>query len=166
MRRFLQVLCRIEAFIASLAYVIVAGLLFGDVISRELLGQGFSGTPQFATLLTVVAGFMGFALVSHDGTHLRIEAVDHLLPAWTANAHERLGDAVSAAICLFFAVVAARFVLGTWQADEVVAVLYIPLWPWQAVLAYGFGSSALRHLVFAWRPDLKPVRENRVAANA
>ncbi|MEZ5649806.1 MAG: TRAP transporter small permease subunit [Burkholderiaceae bacterium] len=145
-----------EKLITSIAYVIVAGLLVCDVLARELVGGSIWGAQKMAVLAAVAAAFAGFALVTHADAHLRVAGFDSLVPGRWTGLHRRLGDLLSFALHTIFAVAAAIFVWQSYDGNEQVAVLYLPMWPFQLVLVYAFASSAIRHLVFAIYPSLKP----------
>ncbi|MCP5264849.1 MAG: TRAP transporter small permease [Burkholderiaceae bacterium] len=158
-RQVLDVLRRVEQFVAVAAYVTVAALLLADVGAREFFASSILGAQKFAVLCTVVASFVGFALVTHDNAHLRVEIADALVPPALRGLHSRLGDVISFVLLATLTGITLRFVSETYAIKDQVAVLYIPMWPWQSVLAWGFGSSALRHAVYAIHPALKPVRD-------
>jgi TRAP-type C4-dicarboxylate transport system permease small subunit len=158
-RRLIDALRLLESGITAIAYVVVAALLVGDVVAREVLGQSIWGAQKMAVLATVFAGFCGFAMVTHANAHLRIGLADAIVPKRFAAVHERAGDLLSAALLTGFAVIAAMFVRDAFNAGEQVEVLYIPTWPFQLVFVYAFASSALRHLAFALYPALKPAPE-------
>lgn len=139
-----------------MAYTVVAALLVGDVLARELFGSSIWGAQKLAVLVTVFAAFCGFSLVTHANQQLRINLADALVPARWSAAHERASDALACVLLAGFAVVAAMFVRESFAAGEQVEVLYIPTWPFQAVFVYAFASSAVRHLAFAVHPALKP----------
>ncbi|MEZ5726816.1 MAG: hypothetical protein R3E48_01660 [Burkholderiaceae bacterium] len=156
-RQVLDVLRRVEQFVAVAAYVTVAAVA-GRCQRREFFASSILGAQKFAVLCTVVASFVGFALVTHDNAHLRVEIADAgppgaarpAQPAWRRDLVRPAGDPDRNHAALR---------LRTYAIKDQVAVLYIPMWPWQSVLAWGFGSSALRHAVYAIHPALKPVRD-------
>ncbi|HZD25227.1 MAG TPA: TRAP transporter small permease [Alphaproteobacteria bacterium] len=156
MGRFLTLLFRVEAGIAATAYAVVAGLLLSEIIARDLFASAIWGSLQVAVFAAIVAGFLGLSLATGANTHLRPQFADAWWPEAWRPAVARLGDLVS---CLLFAalgVIALLYIRDTFVNGDRAAVLYWPLWPIQLVLPYAFFSSAVRHLVFALRPELKP----------
>jgi TRAP-type C4-dicarboxylate transport system permease small subunit len=69
---------------------------------------------------------------------------------------DRIGDIVSAAICLFLGYFAWNFVMSSMQLGERGMAIPIQVWPIQLILPWMFGSSALRHIAFATWPALRP----------
>ena len=155
-RHALAWLLTIEAAVASLAFAGVAALILFDVLGREFFNKGLFGAQKYAVYATVVAGFLGLVLATATGRHLKAEVARPLTPPGWDAVVERLSDLVSAAMFIVLGVVALIYVSETFAADERAAVLYIPIWPMQLVLPYAFFSCALRHLVFAAFPALRP----------
>jgi TRAP-type C4-dicarboxylate transport system permease small subunit len=148
-------LFRAELAVTCTALLLVAGALFADVLARELFGQGIFGAQKFAVYCNAIAGLLGFAVVAHVGG-LRVSFVDQLYPqAWDARM-ARLGDLVSAAVCIVLGVAAARYVASTMRLGEVDLLFFAKIWPMQLVLPYIFFSSAIRYLSFAAFPALRP----------
>ena len=143
--------------LACVAYTVVAFLLIGDVLGREVLSAPVHGAQKMAVYAAIFAGFIGLSLATADNMHLRPNFLDGVLPARFNNGISRLSDIFA---CLFFvamAVVGLMFVGESMRFQDKAAVLYWLLWPIQMVIPYAFLSTALRHGLFAVYPDLKPV---------
>jgi len=155
----LNALQRLEGAVAALAYATVALLLMGDVLGREFFGEGIFGAPKMAVYAAIVAGFLGLALATGAGSHLRPAFLDGVFPdrfdlrAWQA------ADFVSALIYLGLAWIAIEFVLSTRESGDKAAVLYWTLWPIQMVMPYAFLSCALRHALYCAVPSLRPTAQ-------
>ncbi len=159
MERFLKGLARVESAAAAIAYVIVAGLLLGEIVARELFSTTIWGSQKIAVFAAIYAGFLGLCLATAANAHLRPQFADNWPPASIRPLFPRIGDALSAVLFLALGVTATFYLIDTYTNQDRAAVLYWPLWPFQSVIAYAFYSSALRHLIFLLRPDLKPVPE-------
>lgn len=159
-RRVLDRVYNVEIFIACLAFVLVAVALISDVLARELFGNGLFGAQKFAVFCTAVAGLLGFAVVVHSGGHLRVQAIDRLFPTEWHGAMARIGDVISAAICLFFGIYAIEFVRSSIKLGESDMVLEIPVWPIQLVLPYLFLMSAARYALYAAFPAIRPAEKD------
>jgi C4-dicarboxylate transporter DctQ subunit len=70
---------------------------------------------------------------------------------------ERISDVVSAVICLALGWYAIEFVKSSHALGERGMAIPIKLWPIQLILPWMFFSSAIRHLIFAASPALRPV---------
>jgi len=155
----LNALQRIEGAVAALAYATVALLLMADVLGREIFGEGIFGAPKMAVYAAIVAGFLGLALATGAGSHLRPAFLDGVIPDRFDRQVWQAADIVSALVYLGLAWVAIEFVLSTRQSSDRAAVLYWLLWPIQVVMPYAFISCALRHALFAIAPSLRPAQE-------
>lgn len=156
MRSFLKGLWWLEATVCVLAFFVTALALMADVLGRELFGNGIFGAQRLAVWTTAIAGLLGFALVTAERGHLRPTFLDGLVPKAAEPYIDRIGELVSAAICTGLGVYAIQFVQSSAALGERGMAIPILVWPIQAVLPWMFLSSALRHLVFAARPDLRP----------
>lgn len=159
-RFLLNGLNRIEAIAAMAAYVVVAALLIGDVIGREVLSQPIFGAQKMAVFAAIVAGFLGLSIATAANAHLRPMFMDRAMPAHLSVPVERLGDFVAGLFYVFMAWVAVQFVQQSFLFNDKAAVIYWPLWPIQLIIPYALCSSAVRHLIFAVWPTLKPASGN------
>ena len=96
------------------------------------------------------------------GAHLRANFLDGLVPEQDNTRFQRLSDLVSMLILISLAVVAATFVSGTYEYQDRVSMLLIPLWPFQLVMIYAFGASALKHLIYFVDPATRPTEPTEV----
>lgn len=150
---FLQ---RLEVTVATLAYAGVGGMLICDVLGREIFGVSILGLQKLSIYAAIVAGFMGLALATSAGVHLRPEIMDKLIPERANDLVNRLSDGFASVFYLGMAAIAIQFTMQSAEAGDKAAIFYFPLWPIQLVMPYAFFSCAFRHAVFALRPELKP----------
>jgi len=155
-QKWLKWLWTLEATVCVLAFAGTALALMADVLARELFGDGIFGAQRFAVWTNAVAGLLGFAIVTAERGHLRPQFLDGLLPRALAPHIDRIGELLSAVICLALTWYAARFVQSSAQLGERGMAIPILLWPIQLVLPWMFFSSALRHLAYAAWPALRP----------
>lgn len=151
--RALRLLTLVESIAAALAYALVAGLLIGDVLGRELLGKGIFGAQKMAVYCAIVAAFLGLALATSANMQLRPSFLDHLFKGPMV---DRLGDGFAAVFYGFMAVIAILFIQQSMEFSDRAAVLYWLLWPIQLIIPYALLSTGIRHGAFARWPALKP----------
>ena len=161
-RKLLKALWSIEATICVIAFAGTALALMADVLAREFFGNGIFGAQRFAVWSNAIAGLLGFALVTAERGHLRPQFADNLLPKALEPYADRIGEVLSAVICLGMAWFALRFVQSSAALGERGMAIPILVWPIQLVLVWMFLSSALRHLAFARWPELRPVPRSEV----
>jgi TRAP-type C4-dicarboxylate transport system permease small subunit len=156
MRKALALLLRVEAVLAATAYLVVTGLLLGEIIAREVFVSSIWGSQKMAVFAAIFAGFLGLSLATAANAHLRPQFTDHWWPtAWQPKI-ERLGDLLSAVLFGALGVIATLYIGDTYANGDRAAVLYWPLWPVQLILPYAFYASSLRYLAFFTYPGLKP----------
>ena len=155
----LRLLTLVESIAAAIAYALVASLLIGDVVGRELLGKGIFGAQKMAVYCAIVAAFLGLALATSANMQLRPSFLDHLFKGPMV---DRIGDGFSSIFYIFLAVVAVLFIQQSMEFQDRAAVLYWLLWPIQLIIPYALLSTGLRHGAFAVWPDLKPAERGAV----
>lgn len=149
---------RLETFLCFTAFSAGTAALFADIVGRELFGFGIFGAQRVAVYCMAAAGILGFSYVVSQGGHLRPTILDKLLPARLDPLLTRLGDLLSAAICLGLAVASLLFVRGTYAIGEYSMTLPIPMWTVQTMLPVAFAIAGLKYLLFVLRPSLRPVQ--------
>jgi TRAP-type C4-dicarboxylate transport system permease small subunit len=159
LREALRWLYLSEVVVTCAALLLVATSLFADVVAREVFGFGLFGAQKFAVYNNAIAGLLGFAVVVHSGGHLRISLVDRLFPDAWQGPMTRIGDVVSAAICIVLGTYAVAYVRSSARLGETDLLFYAKLWPFQLVLPYIFLASAVRYLSFALFPRLRPAEQ-------
>lgn len=155
MHAVLRILRGLESLVATAAYAGVAALLIYDVIGREIFGTSFLGADQLAVYGAIIAGFLGLSLATSDNAHLRPGFMDFVFRKHEA-AIVRIGDLVSCIFFLVAAFVAWSFVDVSMAAKDRAPVFYFVVWPLQLIIPYAFASCAIKHGIFALRPELKP----------
>ena len=158
-KQTLRFLTLAESIAATLAYAVVASLLIGDVLGREILGKGIFGAQKMAVYAAIVAGFLGLALATASNMQLRPSFLDHVFKGPMT---ERIGDGAAAAFYFFIAVIAVQFIMLSMEYQDRAAVLYWLLWPIQLIIPYALCSTGLRHALFARWPELKPAERGAV----
>jgi TRAP-type C4-dicarboxylate transport system permease small subunit len=156
MKRILDLLQFLERGVASVAFGLMTALVLLDVLLREGFHQSFPIGPKLAIDLMIVGGFLGAALTSGKGTHLKAEIAAKIWPVGMKPAVERLGELVTAAFCAVMGLLAFRYVSQSREMGEVGVVTRVPVWISQAPLVWTFLSMTFRHLVFGINPKLRP----------
>ncbi len=147
---------RLESVVAGAALVLAALALSVDVVARNFFGTGFFGVQKLAVYCCTIAALIGFSLVVHSGGHLRVAAIDGAFPPAWRHLVARIGDALSAAACLFLAYFAFRFVSDTRHFREVDTILNFELWKIQMAIPVVFVVAAIKYSLHAAFPGTKP----------
>lgn len=150
--KFLNVLTRLEAILATLAYSGVVLILVAEVIAVDVFSAALKGSQQVAILSGIVACMLGLTLATSQSAHFRPSFADRILPqAWA----DRTGDVISAVLFAVFFVFAVQFVVQSHVFSDRAPVINMPLWPVQLVVPYVLASCAIKHAIFAISPKVK-----------
>jgi len=163
--RALKHLHRAERLLTFLAFAVMAGAVFADVLIREFSGSGWLYATPIAVWANVVVVLLGIGLASQDGAHLRPRFADAWVPKSWDPIMRRVQEAVFAVFCLLFAILCWQVVAESMRLREYGSVLRILIWPIQAVMPIAFTLAALRHGLYACMPALRP-REHDEASEA
>ena len=152
----LAVIGRAERAVTFVAFLLMIGVVFADVVSREVTGTGLHWARQAGVYANIFVVMVGIGLASADGAHLRPRFADGWLPQAAEPVILRLKEFLMAAFCAGFAWVGFGVVAETFTLQERSAVLRTLVWPVQAVIPTVFCVAALRHGLFALYPALRP----------
>lgn len=167
-RAFVDGWHRAECRIAAGAFTLIAALLIVDVVGRELLGPllrglgvpvgatSIPGGQKIAVFAMVLGSFAGIGIATATNSHLVPRVAFGWIPASWAPAIGRLADLLTAAFMLAVAGYALQFVQSSMATSMRAPVLGWEVWPFQLAIPAGFASAALRYLLFAAWPGLKP----------
>jgi len=170
---FMQRLFNIEAFVASVCYILVALAIIVDVAAREFFNESIFGIQKIAVYLVITVAYVGMAMAAGQNKHLRPRFADNWAPASWRLFIERFSDLLAAILFLFMAGVAFQMLQNNfnhpeWYAMHIrgpvwssesgwkIATIGVSEWMVRWVMVYGFFSTSFRYAVFFIRPDLKP----------
>jgi len=155
-KRFLHYLKIFEQLMCFIAFIVMAGALMGDVLSREITGSGWFGAPQVGVVGMIVVAYIGIALASANGSHFRPRFADNILIKWDDTAN-RISEFGFALFCFFVAYIALSVTKESFELQDVTAVLRWPIWPIQSVIVIGFALVAIRHTIYGIFLELRPI---------
>jgi len=156
MKLALHLLQKTERWIAATAFGLMTFLVLADILLREAFKHSFPVGPKVAIDLMIWGGFLGAAITSGKGTHLKAEVASKIWPKKVKPLVDQVSEALTALFCAGMAWLAFQYVSQSFEMGEVGVVTRIPVWISQAVLPWAFVSMTVRHLIFAIVPSLKP----------
>ena len=155
-KKFLHYLKIFEQLMCFIAFMIMAGALMGDVLSREFTGSGWFGAPQVGVVGMIIVAYVGIALASANGAHFRPRFADSVLKRWDSKVN-RISEFGFAIFCFFIAFIAFKVAKESFELEDVTAVLRWPIWPIQSVIVAGFSLVAIRHTIYGIFLELRPL---------
>lgn len=156
MKQALLFLSWIEKAIIFVAFVLMAGVLMIDVIGREIISFGIVGAARMSVFPVAIMAFVAIGLCTATDGHLRPRAFDKIIPARFDPIMGVVKELVTAAFCLAVAYAAFGLVLESIEYEEKTQLLGWDVWPFQVSFAFAFTIAALRHIIFAASPSLRP----------
>ncbi|MEO1038467.1 MAG: TRAP transporter small permease [Pseudomonadota bacterium] len=156
MSTFLGLIGRFERFITVAAFALMALALMADVVSRRLFQTGLIGATEIAVVGMIAVAMFGIGVATDEGAHLRPRVFDALIPKSISGLIDRLASLVTAAFFILIGALAVWVVAQSASLGDRTEVMRIPVWMLQAMIALAFITNALRFLIYAFRPELRP----------
>lgn len=125
----------------------------GQILSRNLLGTGFSDADPFARLMVLWVAMLGAVVAARNDKHINVDVMSRLLSGPNQRRLKTFIHLLSSAVCLLIAYTALQFVVEEYGAGATVFAK-IPGWLAQSVIPFGFGLISLHYLLLAvaeWR---------------
>lgn len=144
---------RLDSAIARVERVLVVVLLsamilvaFFQIILRNFFAAGLSWGDPFVRYLVVWVGFVGAAIATKEGKHIKIEVVSHWLSDRAKKYVQVFSHLFSSVICGLLTVAALKFVrFEALMGGE--PILGLPAWTPQVIIPVTFSIMALRFVL-------------------
>jgi TRAP-type C4-dicarboxylate transport system permease small subunit len=124
---------------------------FANVVGRYVFASPIFWAEEAMVFLQIWTVLMGAALITHAGTHLRMDALYSVAPQkmrWTL---DLLGTALMGGASAVVMVVSGSVVMGMIASDQRSVALEIPMAIPYAALPVGFGFITLLALQHMWQ---------------
>ena len=148
MPKFLQkldaIMERIEKNIVGYATIIMALLVFMNVVLRNTAKFSFPWVNEVASYLNILAVFIAVSAGFKYGSHVGVEAVVGLFKGKTRIILDIIAKALCLVFCAFIAFEGVRMVLAQMASGQVSAVLKIPIWIIYFFIVVGMIMSVIR----------------------
>jgi TRAP-type C4-dicarboxylate transport system permease small subunit len=144
---------RLDALIARVEKCLIVALLglmvvtaFSQIVLRNLLGTGLSGSEPLVRYLVLWVGFIGAALAVRQGRHITIEVFSLLKTGKSGRLMAALPLLTSTLVCAFMTYAAVKFVHDEAQIGDN-RFLGLPAWVPELIIPIAFGVMTLRFLL-------------------
>ena len=159
LEHYINTLSKIVFFV-SLA--VLAGLMFltaADIIGRGL-GRLIVGSYQIIEIMQVGLICLAWPLTTGKMGHVRVDVLLGKFPQKLRNKVEIFNHAVCAVIFAIISYQGVALVKMSWDLNELISIINIPLFPFQVVVPLGASLSCLVLLLQIVKL-LRPPREGR-----
>ena len=159
-----------ECWVAMAAFSFIALIVIYDVAAREVLGPLLRqlggnantvmvvGAAKMGVYALIVGAFAGIGIATATGAQLVPKAAFGWVPRAWGPTMDRLADALTAVFLLGVTYYGVVFVNGSRLSGLLTSGgLEIPAWVIQAVIPLGFASAAVRYVLFAIWPAIRPL---------
>lgn len=136
-----------------LAVALIAGITlnFANVTGRYLIGIPLTGVDEIEIYILIWIAFLGAAVVTWRGQHLRMDVILGTLPPRVRKGVALLESGVLAVIALFVTVQSFRYVERIYALGAVSDIAGVPTWFPHSAVFISFGAMVLIVVIRATR---------------
>lgn len=146
--RVFETLMTAIRWLLAVAFAFAVALNFANVIGRYVLGQSMMGADEVQIYIMVAMAFLGAAVVSWRGEHLRMDVIAMALPRPVRTILRAAEMLLVIVLAGFVTTQSVRYAAEMFIFDRVSDNASIPMWIPHGLVAIGFGLIAL---VALWR---------------
>lgn len=139
---FVSVVRAVTRILLAIAGASLAGMMFLtalDVIMRYIFGQSISAVPELVEYLMVGCISFGVAYCGLEKAHVTVDMFTLLLPGRVQAVLNVITNIVAMGFILLVAWQCSLYIKKIYASNLASPVLYIPVYPFVATVALGFG---------------------------
>jgi C4-dicarboxylate transporter DctQ subunit len=155
MAKILEILTRVERFIASILILVLTVFVVMDVGVREILKEGLPWAQKGAVYMMIWAGFLGAVLVTHKVEHLRPEIADKIWKGKLKSVYLRANNLLVFLFTAAMTYYSYKYVMESKEFADRNVIIDMPMWFLQAIIPYCFLSMSIRYFCFILFPREK-----------
>lgn len=142
----MKIIENIEKVVACVCVLVMAVLVFVNVIARYVLGNSLAFSDEISTYLFILMSFMGTAIAARRKAHLGLSIVTDRLSPSAAKKLNMVMYAVSAFFCLLIVIFGIFMVMGQYARGQETATMQWPEWIYGLFVPIGAGFSLIAFL--------------------
>lgn len=143
MRKAMDRLAQLVSWFVALLLLAAVAINFSNVVGRYVFDQPLGWAEEALGFLQIGLVVIGASLVTRKNAHLRMDAMEHFMPAGVRRGLDVAAGLLTIAVALVVVAMSWRIVMGMLENDTRTVVLEIPLGiPYSAFL-FGFALIAL-----------------------
>lgn len=127
------------SYLGAVALGVITAVCFVDVVGSKFFGKAIPSQFELVANLNLVMVFLAAFYVQMDRGSVAIELLQDRFPRAAKLVVRVFGSLLGAAVCLFSAYRGWYYLVDFWQSRKSASgVWHFPIWPFQAVLVFGF----------------------------
>jgi TRAP-type transport system small permease protein len=146
----------VERILGAILIASIA-LNFGNVVARYVFGTALMSADEIQVFALVTITFLGAAIVTWRGQHLRMDVMTPLLARPIARGVRVVESVVGVIVVGFVCIQSSRYVVKVWSLEQVSDMANIPMWIPHGLLLLGFVLTGLSLVAVAFgRSAIRP----------
>lgn len=129
--------------VLALALIVGISLNFINVVGRYLAGFTINGVDEIEIYILIWIAFIGAAIVTWRGEHLRMDVLLSACPVWVQKTEAVVETLVMVAVTIFVAWQSFLYVERIHSLGALSDIAHIPTWIPHSAITIGFGSMAV-----------------------
>ncbi len=144
---------RIVAFLeeAALAFLVcgMVVLVLVQIVLRDVFSTGITGGSEAVRHMVLWVAFIGAGLAAREGRHIRIDALQRVLPVKTRTVLDIVTSVFTMAVCAVLMAASVGFIRVDHETST--SILFhsvrVPVWILETVIPLGYAMVLARYLI-------------------
>lgn len=141
---------KVEEFILSYGILIIAVMVVGNVINRNIFGSSWAFASEVSKFAVILATFMGIGYAARKGRHINMSAFFDMAPPKVKKALAIFIPVVTAMILFVLTYYAYVYLMSVHDSGRVTSALQVPVWMMILFVPIGLFLGAIQFLRNAW----------------
>ena len=137
----------IEISLIAGSTAIMAIVLAGNFISRNLFGSSWLFAEEVGSFMLIIQCFSGMSYCIRIGRHIRMSALFDLLPQKCKRVIMIIICITTAIALIYLGYLGVEWVLRTTSSGKVSSVLRLPMWIVYTVIPFGCFLGAIQYVI-------------------
>jgi TRAP-type C4-dicarboxylate transport system permease small subunit len=133
--------------IACLSVMLATSML--QIILRNFFHTGISGADSLIRHMVLWIVFSGASIAARDGSHIKIDAINKIIPEKWLKYTDATAMLFSVIICFILMYASILFVKSEYNYDITITFMNAPVWLFEIIIPAGYGIMAVHFLIRA-----------------
>ncbi|MCQ2508596.1 MAG: TRAP transporter small permease [Dorea sp.] len=154
---------KIEKFVSCVCVIVMAILVFVNVIARYIFNNSLAFSDEMSTYLFVLMSFMGTAIAARRGAHLGLSILTDKVSSKTRMYINVFSYIVASLFCFLIVIFGVLMVMSQYQLGQETAAMQWPEWIYGAFVPVGatFAMIAFLQSIPKFINDYKEEQEGK-----